>query len=317
MIFGRRTLMACMMALPLLEGYAAAKEVIIGLRTWKFTDGTELRAGLYTAKDGKAVLTTNNRKPPIPFDKFIPEHQKILEAVASGEIELLEDPRSGVENTISVKTTDPDRVLKYSVIGLERTWTRKDGKAAKGCLVNITDDEIYLLIGDAIWRMMVSDLGPADLAYLDGINSGTEIAVPARVRVDGPSLPVPGNKPGHMELWIDGARFLDSKPTLDFEGALAKAKAEISAKMAETAWSLMDVVEYRVDVEGYLVRPPPSVPPDSWRRCYQVTFDIADRKMHDAVRLLPDNADASGRCCFVYFDDGLPPQKKLIPPDPK
>ena len=36
-------------------GQVRAKEVITGLRTWKFTDGSELRAGLRTAKDDSAV----------------------------------------------------------------------------------------------------------------------------------------------------------------------------------------------------------------------------------------------------------------------
>jgi len=294
-----------------LTGQGWGKEVITGLRTWRFTDGSELRAGLHTAKDGNAVLTTNNRKPPIPFGKFIPEHRKILEQVAGGEVELLEDPRSGVQNYISVRTEDPDWVLRHSLIGRERGWTRRDGKTAKGSLVNITDDEIHLLIGDTIWKMMVADMSDADLAYLDGINRGTEQAFPARLDVS-LYLPVPAGKDGHMNLWIDGARFMDSKPVLNFEGALAKAKAEISAKMAPTAWSLRQVEEAKVGPIEYHEKRMPGYSAGDGRVCYEITFDIAERKMSEAIRHFPANA-GNGTCTFVYFDDGLPPRSKFKP----
>ena len=306
-------LLGCMLSLG---GAASAKEVITGLRTWKFTDGSELRAGLRTAKDGKAVLTTSHRNPPIPFEKFIPEHRKILEAIVSGEVELLEDPRSGVGNYISVKTEAPDQVLRLAVIGRERIWTRKDGKTAKGSLLNITDDEIHLLIADSIWKMRVADMTVADLDYLEGINRGTEQAIPARLDVPG-FLPVPGDKPGHIRLSVDGARFMDSKPVISFEDALARAKAEISSKMAATAWSLHQVQEKKVVAIAYQEKRIAGCPPGKWRSCYQITFTIAERKIAEARRAFPANADVSGTCYFVYFDDGLPLDQKFIPAETK
>ncbi len=300
---------ACMLGTA---GRLAAKDVITGLRTWRFTDGSELRAGLRTARDGNAVLRTDSPKPPIPFDKFIPDHRKILEQVAGGEVELLDDPRSGMGNYLSVKSDDMDWLLRYSVIGRERVWTRKDGKTAKGALLNISDDEVHLLIGDAVWKMMVADLEAADLVYLDGINRGAEQVFPARLEVTF-QLPVPGGKPGHTSLWIDGSRFMDSKPTINFEGALAKAKAEISAKMASTVWSLREVKEEKIAPIEYHEKRMAGYSAGDGRACYEITFTIAERKVADACRLFPANADASGRCTFVYFDDGLPPQGKFNP----
>jgi hypothetical protein len=299
-------------AVCLLGTASQAKEVITGLRTWRFTDGSELRGGLRSVKDGSAILGTSGPKPPIPFEKFIPEHRKILEQVANGEVELLDDPRSGVQNTISIGDGGTDQVLRYSIIGRERVWTRKDGKTAKGRLVNITDDEIHLLIGGDIWKMMVADMDAADLAYLDGINRGTEQAFPARLDVSF-SLPAPDGKQGYTALWIDGARFMDSKPGLNFEGALAKAKAEISSKMAATAWSLREVKEEKIGPIEYHEKRMAGYSAGNGRSCYAITFTISGSKVADARRHFPVNIDGTGACTFIYFDDGLPPESNFQP----
>lgn len=297
-------------------GIASAKDVITGIRTWKFTDGTELRAGLRSVKDGSAVLGVKKSNSPIGFEKFVPEHRDILEKVASGEIELLDDPRSGMGNTLSAGSGSTEWVLVHSAIGRERIWTKKDGKTAKGSLVNITDDEIDLLIGNIIWKMKVSDLGDADLAYLDGINRGTEEVVPGRINLPF-SLPGPGKQEGHVDLWIGGARFMDSRPSMTFEDALAKAKEEISSKLASTAWKLSEVMDMKVGTSEYLEKRIAGYPSGKFRSCYQVRFTISERKISDARRFFPDNVDSVGRCYFVYFDDGLPPEQKFIPKETK
>src|SRR5687768_16870343 len=129
-----------------------AQKQITGVRTWELADGTKQRASLWITKAGKLRLTGEDEKMrEMTEEQFSEKHREIIREVKAGNLKVT--GRIGkIQSLLFVPTNDPKWVedLDFSrICGENRKWIRKDGKSVEGELVNVTDDEIHLLIKGA------------------------------------------------------------------------------------------------------------------------------------------------------------------------
>jgi len=295
-------------------GELAGQETATGIRTWRFTDGAQLRARFKELKDGVVAFSWTADNPKIALDRLVPEHRTIVESLASGAIRRAD--HIGIDTfpeDEKVRGWVKDFINGGMLFGEDRKWKKSDGKTAVGALCNITDDEIHIFIQGAVWKIAVSDLSPEDLDYLEGIRNREELVFPRQMRfpffpVDYDSAKFEGNS------WIPWERFADAKTTrLTFEQITADAVKKLSGKVDPKYWVMRGVEEQPIAISPGIAKNIPHYTPVAVRKAYRVSFELEEHKIAAGRKAFPGCVDEGGRCHFVYLDDGLAPEFSVTP----
>lgn len=177
----------------------------------------------------------------------------------------------------------------------------------------ITDDEIHILIQGAAWKVAVSDLGPDDLKYLEGVRNQEEPVFPRQMSF--PFSPVQYDfSKFDIHLWIPWSRYADTTTTrLTFEQITAEAVKKLSSKIGPKYWELRDIEEEPIVLSPGIAKNIPHYTPVGLRRAYRVSFRIEENKIASARKAFPENVSEGGQCYFAFFDDGQAPEFILTP----
>lgn len=285
-----------------------AQKQITGVRTWELADGTKQRASLWITKVGKMSFTGEDEKMRVvKEEQFSEKHREIVREVKAGNLKIA-DRVGKIQSLVSVPTNDPKWVedLDFSrMCGEKRKWLRKDGKSVEGELVNITDDEIHLLIKGEVWKVSVEDLSEDDRAYLDRAVAGEVNAQVKKVDFPEREFFVYGEEK-IANRWISGERFMDDlKPRITMEQAAQIACNRLLEHVKRDEWRIKEVQEFPIVPRPFTFLSDGKVGRGPCRSCFIVRFDLAETAVKKLQKVFPySRGRTSWELAIHLFDDG-------------
>lgn len=285
---------------------------ITGVREWVFADGSKERARI-RVWEGKVWVGGDGRQSwKKEIDRSIPGQKEILEGIEAGRIHMV-----APKIQYSVKTPsgdiDPSNYERPELqVGKEREWMRTDGKSAKGALFNLADDEIAIIIGDQVWKIPVVSLGLEDRAYLDRVARDEEQLYPFSVSC--PRIIYANNEFEEAPLRISGERFLDAPAVpISFEEVYKRVDERLSAKVDRKSWELFKMTEHTFTLRPEASEKVKGWNPATFRRGYQVCFQINESKVGLVKEKLGNRVSPNGWYWEYVLDDGTFLDIRLLP----
>jgi hypothetical protein len=226
----------------------AETAVITGVRTWHMTDGKSRRLRLIMlAPDGKHAYFHDGKNkgqiPPVAISSLVPEERALLEGLHAGTVALCKV--DGLSMQLNMPTGKAPEYLEGLKAGDTREWKHVNGKSIQARLVNLTDDDVSLLVGESISLVAIRDLSDADREHLEKVkrgNAGMASAAPLVIvshRWDG--------GPGYSAS-VSAERFAALADLgSGFDKALDAALKAAGEKLPEGAWEFVSLREYTVN----------------------------------------------------------------------
>ena len=223
----------------------AESTVITGVRTWHMTDGKARRLRLIQlSPDGKFAYFHDGKSkgqiPPVAIDLLVPEERTLLEGLHAGTVTLCKV--KGLSMLPNMPTGKVPEIVETLQAGETREWKHANGKSIQARLVNLTDDDVSLLVGETISLVALKDLSDADRKHLETVKGGNAAlasAGPIEVVNQGwdgsPSYSASVGAERFAELAELGSGF---ETVLD---AVLKAAEE---KLPEGKWEFLSLREY-------------------------------------------------------------------------
>ena len=222
----------------------AETAVITGVRTWHMTDGKSRRLKLLQmSPDGNFAYFHDGKSkgqiPPVAINSLVPEERALLEGLHAGTVKLCKV--EGLSMQLNMPTGKVPELIEGLHAGETREWKHVNGKSIPARLVNLTDDDVSLLVGETVSLVAIRDLSEADRDYLDKLKGGktpTASAAPLEVINHG---------------WDGGPTYSASLPAerfavlaeqgSGFEKALDAALKAAGEKLPEGAWEFQSLKE--------------------------------------------------------------------------
>ena len=223
----------------------AETTVITGVRTWHMTDGKSRRLKLLQlSPDGKFAYFHDGKAkgqiPPVAITSLVPEERALLEGLHAGTVSLCKV--EGLSMLPNMPTGKVPEHLEGLQAGETREWKHVNGKSIQARLVNLTDDDVSLLVGETVSLVAIRDLSDADREHLEKVKGGkgtTSSAAPLEVVNHG---------------WDGGPRYSASVSAerfavlaelgSGFEKALDAALKAAGEKLQEGTWEFQSLREY-------------------------------------------------------------------------
>ncbi|MEK7951965.1 hypothetical protein [Luteolibacter soli] len=230
----------------LCSGQAMAETTVItGVRTWHMTDGKSRRLKLIMlTPDGKHAYFSDGKNkgqiPAVAVESLVPEEREVLEGVHSGKVTLCKV--EGLSMQLSWPTGKAPEYLVGLQAGEAREWKHVSGKAIQARLVNLTDDDVSLLVGETFSLVAIRDLSEADRQHLEKVKRGNvTVAFSGALELlnggwdKGPSYSVSVSSERFAALGELGG---------DFQKALNASLKAAGEKLPEGKWKFISLSEY-------------------------------------------------------------------------
>jgi len=219
--------------------------LITGVRTWHMTDGKSRRLKLLQmSPDGKFAYFHDGKSkgqiPPVAIASLVPEERALLEGLHAGTVSLCKV--DGLSMLPNMPTGKVPGLVETLQAGETREWKHVNGKSISARLVNLTDDDVSLLVGEAISLVAIRDLSDADRGYLEKLmrgNAATASAAPVEVVNFG------WDGGQRYSASIQAERFADlAEQGGGFQKALDAVLKAVGEKLPEGAWEFQSLREY-------------------------------------------------------------------------
>jgi hypothetical protein len=232
--------------LGLCFGHALAEPTVItGVRTWHMADGKSRRLKLVMlSPDGKFAYFHDGKSkgqiPPVAITLLVPEERALLEGLHAGTVTLCKV--EGLSMQLHMPTGNAPEYLEGWKAGETREWRHVNGKSIQARLVNLTDDDVSLLVGEAITLVAIRDLSDVDREHLEKLKRGNAAmasAAPLEVVNHGWN-----GGPGYSAS-VSAERFAAlAELGSGFEKALDAALKAAGEKLPEGKWEFVSLREY-------------------------------------------------------------------------
>jgi hypothetical protein len=223
----------------------AETTVITGVRTWHMADGKSLRMKLLRlSPDGRFAYFHDGKMkgpiPPVAITSLVPEERALLEGLHAGTVSLCKV--EGLSMQLNMPTGKVPELVEGLQAGETREWKHVNGKAIQARLVNLTDDDVSLLVGESVSLVAIRDLSEADRGYLEKLKGGNAATASA-----GPLEVI-------NQSWDGGPRYSASVSAerfaalaelgSGFEKALDAALKASGEKLPKGGWEFQSLREY-------------------------------------------------------------------------
>jgi hypothetical protein len=198
-------------------------------------------------------------------------------------------------------------------VGEKRVWTHRNGKRVEAALINLTDEEVSLAIGELIWRQALADLSEEDLRYVGAVKRGEARLYPEVVPLSGSVGWFESVNPHEISVSGERAAGLPA-PEGRFEEVLAAAIAGVKERCVDIEVELRSFEEWPGETKH---RPPHGMDvagmPERFEPLpvyYRATF-VARKEHHAEIRRLYPHAVSPASWptldfCVYFLSDGAP-----------